>query len=306
MSPLSDHQRRSPWIFSALIALCALAACTKSECPEGYECQPAEEVADTGGLTADDGGDGGDGGDEDPPEEPEWEEEEEEEDCDSHYAQLCYDGDVYWYDSCGNREDREDACASDEYCDQVSTLDAECVEEEEDCTERAASTCVGDDVYWQDSCGQTGDLKDSCEDACLESGGEATCVTASFRCWDEDHDCYSSSEILSLDIDCEVRVDADATLTLSYFEIYSRYSTDAADIDDWDDADWSGSTSLSPGSWTDVADTFNVDFDDDPSDEELELEATLTVAYGSDSVTFSEVDADASMTVDVDEDWFCW
>ena len=34
-------------------------------------------------------------------------------DCTSHASQACYDGDVYWYDSCGDREDRDEYCGAD-------------------------------------------------------------------------------------------------------------------------------------------------------------------------------------------------
>jgi len=36
--------------------------------------------------------------------------------CDSHAYKQCYNSDVYWYDSCGNREDKYDECGSDS-CD---------------------------------------------------------------------------------------------------------------------------------------------------------------------------------------------
>lgn len=34
--------------------------------------------------------------------------------CISHYERRCYNDDVYWYDSCGNREGRYESC--DDYC----------------------------------------------------------------------------------------------------------------------------------------------------------------------------------------------
>ena len=36
--------------------------------------------------------------------------------CTFHSAKKCYGGDVYWYDSCGNREELYDKCGSDQTC----------------------------------------------------------------------------------------------------------------------------------------------------------------------------------------------
>lgn len=36
--------------------------------------------------------------------------------CTSHYKKKCYVGDVYYYDSCDNREEKYDDCGSDETC----------------------------------------------------------------------------------------------------------------------------------------------------------------------------------------------
>jgi len=42
--------------------------------------------------------------------------------CSTQYKQKCYDGDVYWYDSCGDRETRANDCKVSEYC-----KDGECI-----------------------------------------------------------------------------------------------------------------------------------------------------------------------------------
>lgn len=34
--------------------------------------------------------------------------------CDSHVAQKCHDNDVYWFNSCNNREEKKEECGSDE------------------------------------------------------------------------------------------------------------------------------------------------------------------------------------------------
>jgi len=33
--------------------------------------------------------------------------------CTSHFSQKCFDNDIYWYDSCGNKEDKIQECGSD-------------------------------------------------------------------------------------------------------------------------------------------------------------------------------------------------
>jgi hypothetical protein len=49
------------------------------------------------------------------------------ENCSSHQKKACSNDDVYWYDSCGKREERYDNCSSSEIC-KVSGSSASCVD----------------------------------------------------------------------------------------------------------------------------------------------------------------------------------
>ena len=76
--------------------------------------------------------------------------------CTSHYEKRCYSDDVYWYNSCGNREGREENCDSDERCH-----DGEC---ERDCKNKDEKECYNGDVWWYDSCGDRYRKYDDCGD----------------------------------------------------------------------------------------------------------------------------------------------
>ena len=58
----------------------------------------------------------------------------EEKRCESEHEKKCYGGDVYWYDSCGDRGNRYDSCGSNETCS-----DGRCVEQEHE--EECSSGC---------------------------------------------------------------------------------------------------------------------------------------------------------------------
>lgn len=47
--------------------------------------------------------------------------------CTSEASTGCYDGDVYWYDSCGNRESLRESCDGDKLCEETSDTTAACV-----------------------------------------------------------------------------------------------------------------------------------------------------------------------------------
>ncbi len=74
--------------------------------------------------------------------------------CESHYEKKCYQDDVYWYDSCDNREERKESCDSDEECD-----DGECV-----CKSKDEKRCYKGDVWWYDSCGDKEKKYKECDD----------------------------------------------------------------------------------------------------------------------------------------------
>lgn len=76
--------------------------------------------------------------------------------CEPEAYKECYNGDVYWYDSCDQRGDLYDSCDSDEECSN-----GECVSV---CEERAYKECYNGDVYWYDSCDDRGDVYEDCGD----------------------------------------------------------------------------------------------------------------------------------------------
>jgi hypothetical protein len=82
--------------------------------------------------------------------------------CKSHAEAKCYGEHVYWFDSCGHKQEKK------EYCEH-GCGDGECVT----CTSHHEHKCYNDDVYWYDSCGSKEEIKEDClygcaEGACLE------------------------------------------------------------------------------------------------------------------------------------------
>jgi hypothetical protein len=106
-------------------------------------------------------------------------------DCDSHQSSACYQGDVYWYDSCGEREDVK------ENCQDAGCNDGKCGG---GCISRASSECYDGDVYWYDSCGERGEEKEDCQDAgCNDGKCGGGCISrASSDCDDGDVYWYDS------------------------------------------------------------------------------------------------------------------
>ena len=184
--------------------------------------------------------------------------------------------------------------------------DDDAAPDEPDCESHDSTTCSGGDVHWVDSCGDIEGVKEECDEECLESGDEAVCADVGFRCWDTDYECYELGQILIVDFECEARNQAGETVQLLDIQFAPDYSSDASDIDEFLDDQWDGSLNLSPGSWTDINDTFRVAFDDDLSDEELELEADIEVGFGGQSTWLYGVEGDGSRQVEVLDGWFCF
>ncbi|MFA5431193.1 MAG: hypothetical protein WC329_08545, partial [Candidatus Omnitrophota bacterium] len=81
--------------------------------------------------------------------------------CTANSSKNCFDNDVYWYDSCGNRGAVYDDCGSAETCSNAA-----CVAD--NCTANSSKNCYNSDVYWYDSCGNRGAVYDDC-------GSDETC-----------------------------------------------------------------------------------------------------------------------------------
>ncbi len=84
----------------------------------------------------------------------------EESGCKHHALYMCKDGDIYWYDSCRNREDKKEACA------YGCTWGSEVCLEKGVCKSHAKAECYGDHVYWFDSCGHVQEKKEYCQYGC--------------------------------------------------------------------------------------------------------------------------------------------
>ncbi|MCK4714569.1 MAG: hypothetical protein KAT35_03265, partial [Candidatus Aenigmarchaeota archaeon] len=92
------------------------------------------------------------------------------ESCESKYKLACHDGHVYWFDSCGNEQEKYKYCAHG--CEV-----GDCVEAD-DCEPHDEHACHNGHVYWYDSCGNKEEKKEYCEHGCangvcVESGEEA-------------------------------------------------------------------------------------------------------------------------------------
>jgi hypothetical protein len=75
--------------------------------------------------------------------------------CTEHSYYQCYEGDLYWYDSCNVREKMKENCT-------YGCEDDACVV----CTEHSYYQCYEDDVWWYDSCDNREEIKEDCEYGC--------------------------------------------------------------------------------------------------------------------------------------------
>ncbi|MFH1468121.1 MAG: M23 family metallopeptidase [Pseudomonadota bacterium] len=106
--------------------------------------------------------------------------------CSASAYYQCYDGDVYYFNSCGTRGSRKDACSTSESCVDLTGTTAEC---QTGVTSHASYQCSGGDVYWYDSAGTRETVKEncaSCETCTDDSATTASCDAAS-------HDAYQCS-----------------------------------------------------------------------------------------------------------------
>ena len=86
----------------------------------------------------------------------------------------CDSGDLYWFDSCGDR-----AALNRDCCGQACTADACAAPIAE-----VSSACDGGDLYWFDSCDLVGALEDNCtaRETCLDT--TSTTAECSSLCGD--------------------------------------------------------------------------------------------------------------------------
>lgn len=89
--------------------------------------------------------------------------------CVNHSYQQCSGNAVYWYDSCGNRQDVVQICSSNQTCSGNICANTNY------CVDRSYKQCVGSNaIYWFNSCGVQQDLYQVCSAGQICSAG--TCV----------------------------------------------------------------------------------------------------------------------------------
>ena len=101
--------------------------------------------------------------------------------CTSHYTSKCYNNDVYWYSSCNHRQDKKQECGS------LGCSNNQC------CTSHYTSKCYDNDVYWYSSCNQRQDKKQECGTLGCSNNKCNTCTSHyTSKCYDDDVYWYDS------------------------------------------------------------------------------------------------------------------
>jgi len=88
--------------------------------------------------------------------------------CGYHGEGKCYNDDLYWYDSCGNKEDRKEEC-------ELGCVEDRCRAVE--CQTHYTFKCHAGHIYWFDSCGNREDKKEYCEEGCENDKCREDCPT---------------------------------------------------------------------------------------------------------------------------------
>jgi eight-cysteine-cluster-containing protein len=105
------------------------------------------------------------------------------ENCTSHAVAKCYGQHVYWFDSCGYKEEKKEQC--EQGCEEGA-----CVGEQTQCRSHHEYRCYGDHVYWYDSCGSKEEEKQECEHGCQDGA----CIVEENRCEAEGGYCQSPAD----------------------------------------------------------------------------------------------------------------
>jgi len=85
--------------------------------------------------------------------------------CLYHTYQMCSDGHLYWYDSCGNRQDVAQYCSygcNNNSCQNYYNYNYYGVGA---CTPHAYKLCLGNSIYWFSGCHQQQELIQNCADS---------------------------------------------------------------------------------------------------------------------------------------------
>lgn len=113
--------------------------------------------------------------------------------CTENASIECHSGDVYFYNSCGQRGAIAERCGSNETCSN-----GRCVDNGPTCTSNASTACSGGNVHYYDSCGQRGAIAERCDSSetcsngrCVDNGPTCT-VNTSIACFGGDAYHYNS------------------------------------------------------------------------------------------------------------------
>ena len=90
--------------------------------------------------------------------------------CKSHAEHKCYEDHVYWFDSCGHKQEKK------EYCEHGCELGF-C--KKSNCEAHHELKCHDGHVYWYNSCGEKEEKKMYCEHGCVNGAclmEEADCI----------------------------------------------------------------------------------------------------------------------------------
>jgi hypothetical protein len=125
--------------------------------------------------------------------------------CVSRHIRKCHDNNAYWYDSCGNKQEKAEAC-------NYGCAEGRCVQSE--CRSHAQTNCYGRHVYWFDSCGNVQEKKEYCEygcekgfckrpseKSCTEAGGYCTYPT--YGCPEDARVCPDGTVVTRVGPNCE-------------------------------------------------------------------------------------------------------
>jgi hypothetical protein len=100
--------------------------------------------------------------------------------CKSHAEAKCYGEHVYWFDSCGHKEEKK------EYCQYGCELGF-CKQKQEECQSHYEYKCYEGHVFWYDSCGNKEEKKEYCEHGC----GNGECINETTNCTSHhEYRCY--------------------------------------------------------------------------------------------------------------------
>ncbi len=91
--------------------------------------------------------------------------------CASHDHKACCGNNLYWYDSCGNKEDMFQDCGA-AGCSNAACLPPPCISHDH-------KACVGSSVYWFDSCGNQQEIFQACASNQTCQSGQCVSVVCS-------------------------------------------------------------------------------------------------------------------------------